>query len=272
VIQRKKTNGSFSTLSETEERALIMMMLGGGGGIGMDTYGLMLTVAGLALTFLPQMWVKNTYTTYQNQPNQRGITGQQVAVQMLAQQGITNVRVEETPGELTDHYSPMEHTVRLSTPNYHGATVSAATIAAHEVGHAIQHAKGYVPVVLRGQLAPAFGLGSQIGPLLFSGAMMLFFFTRGNGELALWLATLGAGLFGLSVIFHLVTLPVEIDASSRALKILKTQHFLTAQEMPGAQKVLTAAAFTYVAAALYSLMQLVYYIIRINQIRSNQDE
>lgn len=240
-------------------------------GFGYDPLYLLLTLIGLPLMFLPQWWVKSTYDKFRQQPAMRGLTGAQVARQMLADNGIHDVRVEETPGLLTDHYSPTEKVVRLSHDNYVGTSVAAATIAAHEVGHAIQHAKGYVPVVLRSQLAPVFGLGSQVGPLLFSAAIMLYFLMGVGGDLAFLLASAGVGLFGLSVLFHLVTLPVEIDASSRALKVLSGHHFLQAKEMPGAKKVLTAAAFTYVATALYSLLQLAYYIFYLTNMRRSEE-
>lgn len=240
-------------------------------GFGFDPLSLLLTLVGLPLMFLPQLWVKKTYDTFRQRPAMAGLTGAQVAQKMLANNGIVNVRVEETPGELSDHYSPAERVVRLSPDNYHGTSVAAATIAAHEVGHAIQHAKGYWPVVVRGQLAPAFGLGSQLGPIVFGAALMLHLFMGLSPELAIPLAMLGIALFGLSVVFHLVTLPVEIDASSRAMVALKAHHYLTTQELPGAKKVLTAAAMTYVSVALYSLLQLSYYIIQLGRLQSREE-
>jgi len=238
---------------------------------GFDPLYIALTLVGLPLMFLPQMWVKRTYNVFKNQPARAGLTGAQVAQQMLSNNGITNVKVEETLGELSDHYSPAEHVVRLSPDNYRGTSIAAATIAAHEVGHAIQHAKGYWPVVLRGQLAPAFGLSSQLGPLVFTAALMLNLFMGLSPDLAIPLAVIGITLFGLSVVFHLVTLPVEIDASARAMVALKAHHYLTTQELPGAKKVLTAAAMTYVSVALYSLLQLSYYVMRLSQLqRSNE--
>lgn len=231
-----------------------------GFGVGFDSVGLLIFLIGIPLIFLPQMWVKSTYKKFRDVPNAKGVTGADVARQMLAQHNIHNVTVEQTPGELSDHYDPGAHAVRLSPDNYHGRSVAAATIAAHEVGHAIQHNKGYVPVVIRSQLAPLFGLGAQLGPMLLLASLMLGIFLNLAPELVFLVGGVGVSLFGLSVIFHLVTLPVEIDASSRALSVLKSHHFLSAAEMPGAQKVLFAAAMTYVATALYSLMQLAHYI------------
>lgn len=239
-------------------------------GFGFDPFGMLITLIGLPMIFLPQMWVKNTYNKYKEFPTAAGQTGAQVAKQILQMNGLEHVSVEETPGQLSDHYDPGARAVRLSPENFSGRSVAAATIAAHEVGHAIQHARGYVPVVIRSQMFPAVNIGSQLGPLLIMAGLMLPFFMKAAGPFAYYVALAGVAFFGLSVAFHLVTLPVEFDASARGLKVLENSQFLTAGEMPGAKKVLTAAAMTYVSAALYSLMELVYYIIRINGMRERE--
>jgi uncharacterized protein len=238
---------------------------------GFDPLGLVLSVVGMGLVFLPQWWVKSTYNTFRERPTQRQMSGAEVARQMLALHNISQVVVEETPGELSDHYDPGARAVRLSPDNYRGSSIAAATIAAHEVGHAIQHNQGYVPVVIRSQLAPVFGVGAQVGPLLLMASLFLGVGMGLSPDLAWMLGMVGVGLFGLSVLFHMVTLPVELDASARALKVLKTNQFLTAEEMPGAQKVLFAAAMTYVSVALYSLMQLAYYIYQLTGMRRSND-
>jgi uncharacterized protein len=238
---------------------MIMMHFGG--------LGLLLTLLGLPLIFLPQWWVKKTYNAFREVPNQKGLTGAQVAQDMLYRANITNVQVESTPGELSDHYDPSARKVRLSPDNYSGRSVAAVTIAAHEVGHAIQHNKGYFPVVLRGHLAPVFGLGSQLGPWVMMAASLLYFGLHAAPAFAFQLGLIGIALFATSVIFHFVTLPVEIDASWRALTILKSSEYLAPAEMPGARKVLIAAAMTYVSVALYSLMQLAYYVMQVMNMR-----
>jgi uncharacterized protein len=237
-------------------------MFGYGMGIGMDPLGLLLSLVGIPLIMLPQWWVKSTYNKFRQEPTARGMTGSQVASDMLRNAGIHDVVVEETPGELSDHYDPGAKAVRLSPDNYQGTSIAAATIAAHEVGHAMQHNQGYIPVSLRGALFPVMRFGSQLAPLVMMGGFMMLAM-QGMGKMGLMVAALGVGLFGLSVIFHLVTLPVELDASARALRILQSSGYLQSQEMPGAKKVLTAAAFTYISVAMYSLMQMVYYVFQL---------
>lgn len=240
-------------------------------GLHLDPISILISLIGLPLVFLPQWWVKSTYTKFAQERNQRNISGYQVAKDMLSRNQIFNVAVEETPGELSDHYSPSEHVVRLSPDVYHGTSISSVAIAAHEVGHAIQHAQGYVPVVLRGQMFPLVNIGSQLGPLLFFGAIMLKIGMGVGGTLPFYLGILGVVFFGASVAFHLVTLPVELDASARALKQMESNAYLAQDEMPKAKKVLTSAAFTYVAAALYALLELIGMIIRLMGLQ-NQGE
>jgi Zn-dependent membrane protease YugP len=235
-----------------------------------DPIYLILMVVGMGLVFLPQLWVKNTYNAFSEVPSARGLTGAEVARAMLQEHGIANVTVEAVPGELSDHYDPSHHAVRLSEANYYGRSIAGVAVAAHEVGHAIQHAKGYVPVVIRSSMVPLVNIGSQMGPLL----LMISFTLGAMGTImpswAYMLAWVGVIMFAMATAFHLVTLPVELDASGRALKALSNSNYLMADEMPGARKVLTAAAFTYVAAALYSLMQLLYYVFRLLNARREE--
>jgi uncharacterized protein len=219
-------------------------------GFHMDPIQLIISLIGIPLTFLPQMWVKSTYKKFSLERNQRNMSGVQVAQDMLSRNQIFNVTVEETPGELSDHYS-------------HGTSISSVAIAAHEVGHAIQHAQGYVPVVIRGQMFPIVNIGSQLGPMIFFGAIMLKLFMHVSGPLPFYLGILGIVFFGAAVAFHLVTLPVELDASARALKQVEANAYLSREELPKAKKVLTTAAFTYIAAATYALLELVGMILRL---------
>ncbi len=224
---------------------------------------MILTVVGMGLIFLPQLWVKNTVKEYREVPARLGISGADLARELLRKNNIHDVEVESTPGELSDHYDPSVKKVRLSEPNYHGHSIAGLAIAAHEVGHAIQHNQGYIPVVIRGKLFPLANLGSQFGPMLVMISLGLAAMSGAMPDLAWMLAWVGVIVFAMSVAFHLVTLPVEIDASTRAMEALKVGYYLKEDELPGAKKVLTAAAATYVATALYSLMQLAYWVFRV---------
>jgi uncharacterized protein len=228
-----------------------------------DPLYMVLMLIGLPLVFIPQWWVKSTYEKYAKVRSNTGRSGAEVARDILSHQGLSNVSVEVTHGILSDHYDPLSKKVRLSEENYHGTSVAAIAVAAHEVGHAIQHARGFFPVVIRSAMVPAVNLGSQFGPLLIFISILLMSMRILAPDLGLLLAWGGVILFGLAVAFHFVTLPVEIDASMRAVGVLKTTHYLTTQEIPLAKKVLTAAAFTYVATALYALMQLMYYVLQL---------
>jgi Zn-dependent membrane protease YugP len=232
----------------------------------------MISLIGLPLVFLPQLWVKHTFKKVSQIQNRRGITGRYVAEDMLKRQQITDVQVEATPDFLGDHYSPDEKIVRLSPDVLDGTSIAAVAIAAHEVGHAIQHAKQYHPVVWRAKLFPVVRIGSQMGPLLLMASMILGFMMKGFSQFAFQIGVVGVILFSVAVLFHFVTLPVEIDASSRALKVLKQDSYLFEEELPQAKKVLTSAAFTYVATALYALLELAGYIYRLFLMSSQSDE
>ena len=228
-----------------------------------DPVHIIILVIGMGMMFLANMWLKNTFAKYNEQATRTGQTGAQIARNILDRAGLNDVKLEETPGELSDHYDPGAKTVRLSPNNYHRSSVAAAAVAAHECGHALQHAKGYFPVVIRGAMFPAVKVASQFGPIL----LMIGIFLGATSELApayAWnIALAGVVCYGAAVAFHFVTLPVEFDASARALKVLEGQHYLFDSEMPGARKVLTAAAMTYVVSALYALMELVYWVMRL---------
>ena len=201
----------------------------------------------LALAIYAQMKVRSAFNKYSQYRNARGMTGYQAAVELLNINGLTDVDVEEVPGTLSDHYDPRVKKVRLSSENYRGTSLASMAVAAHEVGHAIQHATGYVPLQLRHAILPVTNLGSWLAfPLFFIG---LFLRTP-------FLMDLGILFFAGVVIFHLVTLPVEFNASNRALGQLESHGFLLREEVVGAKKVLNAAALTYVAATAMAAMQL----------------
>ena len=203
--------------------------------------------------------LKSTYKKYMKIQNSSHFSGAQVAASILRQFGINDVRVEETSGELSDHYDPRYKVVRLSTENYHGTSIAAVSVAAHECGHAIQHATEYVPVVVRSKMVPVVNFANKMSYGLF--ALSLFI---KNYETVLKIAFL---IFFVTFLFQVVTLPVEFDASKRALKILNSSNVLQEHEMKGSKKVLKAAAFTYVAGVLYSLMQ----VLRILSVLNRRD-
>jgi len=201
---------------------------------------------------LAQWKVRSAFKKYSNIPAARRMSGAQVAQSLLNENGIHDVEVEEVDGDLSDHYDPKDRKVRLSTKNYRGGHLAGLAIAAHEVGHAIQDATGYFPLHIRTQVLPVASLGDKLGfPLIFAG---LFF---GASGLLNW----GILFFSAAVLFQIVTLPVEFNASSRAMTLLAKGGYLGPEEVPGARKVLNAAAMTYVAATAASLMTLLHYIL-----------
>lgn len=216
-----------------------------------------LVILGMILVFWAQAQVKGTYQRYAKVPSTMGMTGAQVAKRILDAMGISDVKVEPIAGELTDHYDPSAKAVRLSEGIYNSSSLAAAAVAAHECGHVLQDKKGYIPMNIRASLVPAANLGSQFGPIL----VMIGLFLSASAGLSTLIINLGIILFAGSILFHLVTLPVEFDASGRALRLIDELGILQGEEHKGARAVLRAAAFTYVATALYSALQLVYFII-----------
>lgn len=207
---------------------------------------------GLLLALWAQAQVKGAYARYTQVRNTRGITGLQAAEYLMARHGL-NLNVEGTPGHLTDHYDPRSKTIRLSQGVATQPSIASVAIVAHELGHAMQDKTGYAPLKLRGALVPAVQLSPMISYALF---LLGIAFQMPS------LINLGILVFGISVLFSLVTLPVEFDASRRALRMLEANQLLIGQEMEGAKKVLRAAALTYVAAAVQSLMTLLYLVTR----------
>jgi Zn-dependent membrane protease YugP len=210
------------------------------------------------LSFSVQNNLERKFKKYSKVPTRNGSTGFEVASRMLAEYGIGNVKVTCVEGRLTDHYNPENNTVNLSKDVYYGNSIMAAAVAAHECGHAMQDAENYLPLRLRTQIVPAVNIGSTLSwPVFLLG---LLFSIRP-------LTTAGIILFSLAVLFQLVTLPVEFDASSRALKILEQQNILPPEELKDGRKVLNAAALTYVAALAASALQLLRLVILSNNRR-----
>ena len=210
-----------------------------------DYYYLVLVVPTLILSFVAQILVKSTFSKYSRIRCSRNVTGREAAALLMQKNGIRDVTIEGVRGSLTDHYDPGAKRLRLSEPVYDQPSIAAVGVAAHETGHAIQHATHYGPLALRSGLVPIANLGSSFGPWL---AIAGLFFS-----LPL-LVNIGILLFGGAVVFYVITLPVEFNASARALRLLKSENVLNASELDGVRKVLTAAALTYVASALTALM------------------
>lgn len=204
------------------------------------------------LSLWAQFRVKGTFNKFAEVPASSGMTGVEAARRMLDANGLTNVAVEHIPGTLTDHYDPTSRVVRLSDPVYFGNSIAALSVACHEVGHAIQHKVSYPMLVARHKMFPVVNLVSGSAPLL----LLAGFFFKMSG-----LLLLGIIFFSAAVAFQLVTLPVEFDASSRAKQQMVKMGFIRNTEEGGASKVLGAAALTYVAAALISVLELVKYIM-----------
>ncbi len=214
---------------------------------GIDMYYIVLVVPCIILAFWAQAQVKRTFSRYERVLTRRGLTGAMAAEAVLRQNGVTGVAVERVAGKLTDHYDPRTNTIRLSNAVYGSTSVASVGVAAHEAGHAVQHAVGYFPLRLRAAIIPATQLGAAAAfPLILLGLVMNF------GALI----SIGILAFALSTVFQLVTLPVEINASRRALAAIEQGGLLAPDEYPMAKKTLTAAAMTYVAALAVSLAQL----------------
>jgi Zn-dependent membrane protease YugP len=209
-----------------------------------DIYYLILVLPAFLFSLYAQFKVKSTFDKYSRVSNSRGMTGADVARAILDRSGLYDVRIEAYPGNLTDHYDPKTKVVRLSQSVYNSTSVSAIGVAAHETGHAIQHRDEYRPLVLRSSLVPVANLGSSIGPAMAIIGLML--------SMPLFI-NLGIILFGAAVLFYLVTLPVEFNASSRAIRTLEDTGMLNYNEIDPAKKVLRAAAMTYVASAAVAI-------------------
>ena len=208
---------------------------------------MLIIIPGLLLSMLASYWVRSAYGKYAKVATRSGITAAEMSARMLREAGATDVRIERVRGELTDHYDPRERVLRLSDGVYGSTSIAALGIAAHECGHALQHHEEYAPLTLRSAIVPAVSVTSNMAmPLFFIGLILAW-------EPLLWV---GVACFLAAVLFSLVTLPVEFNASGRALRMLQADGYLTDEENAGAKKVLNAAAMTYVASALMAILQL----------------
>ncbi len=223
-----------------------------------DYYYIVLVVPAIILSFIAQAKVKSTYDKFSRISNSKHITGAQAALNVLNHYGIRDVRIECGHGKLSDHYDPRVNVIRLSPEVYSGASIAAIGIACHEAGHAAQHAQSYLPIKVRNLILPVANFGSSAGVLI---AILGYFLGFGI------LIDIGIILFAAVVVFQLVTLPIEFNASSRALKVIDETGMLIDEERNGARKVLSAAAMTYVASLLVSLMSLIRLILRTNRRR-----
>ena len=217
-------------------------------------YWLLFALPGLILGLWARSRVKGSFNKYSKVRTARDITGAQVARMLLDSEGLHDVQIEESKGMLSDHYDPRSKVLRLSPDVYNTPSVAAAGVAAHEMGHAMQHANGYFPLQIRSAIVPVAKFGSTLAPWLFIIGFLLRFTA---------LSWVGLILFGAAVIFTLVTLPVEFDASRRAKKLLAGNGILIGDEIQGVNKVLDAAALTYVAAAVAAVGQFLYYLLLI---------
>lgn len=214
----------------------------------------------LAITVYAQFKVQSNFSKYSKVQNLRHMTGAQAAEAVLRYNDVRGVRIERVPGNLTDHFDPRTNVIRLSDQVYDSPTIAAVGVAAHEAGHAVQYAVGYSPIKLRSAMIPVTNIGSQFGVILLILGIVLAFEP---------LFFVGIVLFAATTVFQLVTLPVEFNASSRAIAAIDAAGLLNDEETAGARKVLGAAALTYVAALLMSVVQLLRYIMLFNNRRGN---
>jgi len=223
-----------------------------------DPLYLVLVLPAMIFAMWAQFRVSSSFKKYAQQRTMNGLTGAGAAQEVLRQAGVFDVRIERVSGNLTDHFNPRSNVIRLSDSVHDSPSVAAVGVAAHEAGHAIQYATSYAPIKLRAGIIPITKIGSMLAmPLVFLGL-----FLEWTG-----LINLGIILFGLVVVFQLITLPVEFNASRRAMRILGDSGLLSREELPASKKVLSAAALTYVGALALSLMQLISLILRANRRR-----
>ncbi len=224
---------------------------------GFDWTYLVLVLPCLILSLWASSSVNNTFKRYSTQYSMRGITGAEAAQRVLHANGVSGVRVERVSGNLTDHFDPKTNVIRLSDSVYGSTSTAAIGVACHEAGHAVQYATHYAPIKLRAAIIPITNFGSKLAmPLILLGVLLTFL-----GNFSYALVYLGIACFGLSLVFQLVTLPVEFNASRRAVRAISNTGILTQQELVGAKKTLKAAAMTYVAATAVSLAQLLRLIV-----------
>lgn len=227
---------------------------------------LILVLPAMIFAMIASASVNSTFAKYSKQFSSRGVTGAQAARLVLDQNGLSHIPIEQISGKLTDHYDPRANVIRLSSEVYNGTSTASIGVACHEVGHAIQHATGYTPIKIRSAIVPITNIGSKLAiPLIIIGIAC-----SALSEFFVWLAYIGIIAFSLTVVFQLVTLPTEFNASSRALETIRANNILTQEELKGSRKVLSAAAMTYVAALAVAVGQLLRLIIIVSGGRSSR--
>ncbi|MBO5837930.1 MAG: zinc metallopeptidase [Oscillospiraceae bacterium] len=220
---------------------------------GFDWTYLVLVLPCIILSLWASSRINSTFKRYSTQYSSRGITGAEAAKRVLQNNGVYNVQIQRTAGNLTDHYDPKANVIRLSDSVYDSTSTAAIGVACHEAGHAVQYAENYAPIKLRSAIIPITNFGSKLAmPLILLGLLL-----TSLGAFSYTIVYIGIGCFALSLVFQLVTLPVEFNASRRAMESIQEGGILTAQEQQGARKTLSAAAMTYVAATAVSLAQLI---------------
>lgn len=231
---------------------------------GYDWTYIVLVLPFIILSLLASASVKSTFKKYSSQFSRRGLTGAQAADQVLRANGVYNVRIERIPGDLTDHFDPKTNVIRLSDSVCDSSSVAAIGVACHEAGHAVQYAQGYGPIQLRAAIIPITNIGSKLAmPLILLGLLLEFL-----GGISNFFVAAGVICFSFSLIFQLITLPVEFNASHRAITAISQSGILFDDEISGAKKTLRAAAMTYVAATAVALMQLIRLIMIFNKRRN----
>lgn len=234
---------------------------------GFDWTYVVLVLPCILLSLWASANVNSTFKRYSTQYSRRGLTGAEAAERVLQANGVTGVRIERISGDLTDHFDPRSNVIRLSDNVYGNTSTAAIGVACHEAGHAVQYAQDYVPIRIRSAVIPATNLGSKLAmPLILIGLLI-----NSLGDLSYFLIYLGIACFGLSLVFQLVTLPVEFDASHRAMETIAQTELLTQEEQQGARKTLRAAALTYVAATAVALSQLLRLIVLFGGNRRRRD-
>ena len=224
---------------------------------GFDWTYLVLILPCMIFSLIASSRVNSTFKKYSSQYSLRRLTGAEAARRVLAHNGVSGVRIERVSGNLTDHYDPRTNVIRLSDSVYDSTSTAAIGVAAHEAGHAVQYARDYAPIKLRAAIIPLTNFGSKLAmPLILAGILLAAF-----GSFSTILVDLGIAAFGLSFVFQLITLPVEFNASRRAIQAIEEGQLLTAEEQKGAKKTLKAAAMTYVAAMAVALAQLLRLIV-----------
>ena len=225
-----------------------------------DLTYIVLVLPAVLLSLWASWNVNSTYRRYSQDSNSRGLTAAEAARRVLNANGLSNVPIECIPGELTDHYDPSANVVRLSEGVFGSCSTAAIGVAGHEVGHAIQHATGYLPVRIRSAIVPVTNIGAKLSvPLIMAGLLL-----SGFSQKLIMAAYIGILLFSLCAVFQIVTLPTEFNASRRALVSIQDMNLLTGEELTGARRTLRAAALTYVAALTTTLAQLLRFIILVN--------